>query len=163
MADEIMVDQESCRAYWYNDDCVRMVPFKDMDKFVGKCNLSVDNHFYEEKSNSTGLYCMLYKLDEANTSDMILPIIIFLVLCILILVMCIMNVRERSGIMKQYKSSAHYKELHGGGTDATKSYRVPQQNFTCGGLTIQFQMSSNLKSDHNQAEKPAAASGEADI
>ena len=52
--------------------------------------------------------------------------------------------RERSYLRQQYL--ANYKELDGAGaqTDLQKPSRVPHQEFTCGGMKINFQMCSNL-------------------
>ena len=50
--------------------------------------------------------------------------------------------RERSSIRKHFL--ANYKELDPADPNDKKPSRVPQQEFTCGGVTINFQMCSNL-------------------
>jgi len=145
-----------CKLFLLNDKCVDTL--LAADQAIGKLNVSHCNteefqgkdsiidfdkfKYFEKEEDNGDVSCTLWENPGYSPVSIILPVIIFVLLCLLLFIMMCQNLRERSSIRKHFL--ANYKELDPTDPNDKKPSRVPQQEFTCGGVTINFQMCSNL-------------------
>lgn len=143
-----------CKLFLLDNDCVHTLTAAEQKigaLNVAHCNteafqdpiIDFDTYkYFEEEEDNGDVICKLWENPGYSSASIILPVIIFVLLCLLLFIMMCQNLRERSSIRKHFL--ANYKELDPADPNEKKPSRVPQQEFTCGGVTINFQMCSNL-------------------
>jgi len=148
------VNATLCYLFLQNNKCVHILTKGEAGAInVTHCNTEEFNDpiidfkkfkYLEQEQTNGSLVCTLWESPDYSHKSLLLPVIVFALLCSLLFIMICQNLREKSSIRQQYL--ANYKELDPTGeqTDLKKPSRVPHQEFTCRGMKINFQMCSNL-------------------